>query len=328
MRSIWPLSALLGHTLARGPLRLGRRTSCPCRQLPRWLVPRPAGRAACLSCVSGQTPPADACCWRLAGKLASALPDVQAPLVPTCTGVRYGKRSAKPKLLSMWWMWPRVMPNQRSMPGGVRVKVSTTRSLAPAAGGTAQGQGAPLRCAQAQGPAAPAKPAAGPRPAVLGSSVRRSGPARPGNCLAPPAAAHRSCHTHSHPSPLARRLPPSVQRVRLAPRPAAPPPAHPAQMSPAGPAGAAHTPPPPPPSWSPPARTAPTAQTSPPRSGPGHLRGRQRGAARRGRNAPPGLQAHTSTPRHGLSGTQQAQAGSTGWRGTRPGRPSALPLGP
>lgn len=36
------------------------------------------------------------------------------PLLPlaalACTGVRYGKRSAKPRELSMWWMWPRVMP--------------------------------------------------------------------------------------------------------------------------------------------------------------------------------------------------------------------------
>ena len=80
-------------------------------------------------------------------------------------GVRYGKRSANAKPLSTWWMCPRLIPKylrqgksaadraavcgsrrqtakthvrlgsaaaHLSMPGGVSVKVSTTRSAAPA----------------------------------------------------------------------------------------------------------------------------------------------------------------------------------------------------
>ena len=43
-----------------------------------------------------------------------------------------GKRWSKPKELSTWWMWPRVIPKCDSILGGVSVKVSMTRSEVPA----------------------------------------------------------------------------------------------------------------------------------------------------------------------------------------------------
>jgi len=42
------------------------------------------------------------------------------------TGVAQGKRSSKPKELSMWWMCPAVMPKWLANLGGVSVKVSAT----------------------------------------------------------------------------------------------------------------------------------------------------------------------------------------------------------
>ena len=42
------------------------------------------------------------------------------------TGVAQGKRSSKPKELSMWWMCPALMPKWLAILGGVSVKVSAT----------------------------------------------------------------------------------------------------------------------------------------------------------------------------------------------------------
>src|SRR5207237_9531752 len=49
------------------------------------------------------------------------------------TGVAYGRRSANPKELSTWWMWPREIPKCCSIFGGVRGKASATSAEVPGA---------------------------------------------------------------------------------------------------------------------------------------------------------------------------------------------------
>lgn len=216
------------------------------------------------------------------------------------------------------------------MPGGVRVKLSTTRSLAPAAwvgpglvralrrvgrrprlqsangrsaAGTAHGHHAQRHDTAAGCPGPPSCLGCQPQVRCAGATPL-------------PGTPHLLCWCNTRGTP---HLLPGTPLHWVPPR-LRPAHAHLAQTCPAAPAGAAHTPPPPPPSWSPPAGRAPTARTALPSSAPRHLRGGTRRAA----GERQGCGAHTCTRiRRPWSDGRQRRAGQAGWPGRGMGSPAA-----